>query len=454
MTDSITSTLAELVGPRHVLLDADLRAPYERDWTGRWQAECLAVVSPGDAGEVAAVVRACAAQGIGIVPQGGNTGLVGSATPRATGPQVVLSLTRLNELGEVDPATAQVSVGAGVTLAALQQHAAAAGWAAGLDLAARDSATVGGLVACNAGGVRAIRYGTARARVGGLEAVLGDGTVVRRMSGLLKDNAGFDIPSLLIGSEGTLGVITAVRWRLVPRFDARTVALIPVDSIGAAVQIATALRPRLESLELCELITAAGMEIVLDHLKRKAPTPPAPAFVLLECAARTDPLEELADALTALGVGDRAVVAADADGRERLLRLREAHTEAIAASGLAHKLDVGVPISRLAEFTTRVPDVVHAVAPDSRVIMFGHLGDGNVHVNVLGPEPDDVRVETAVLELAAECDGTISAEHGVGVQKPRYLPLVRSEGELSAMRAIKRALDPHGILNPGVILEA
>jgi FAD/FMN-containing dehydrogenase len=454
MTDSITSTLAELVGPRHVLLDADLRAPYERDWTGRWQAECLAVVSPGDAGEVAAVVRACAAQGIGIVPQGGNTGLVGSATPRATGPQVVLSLTRLNELGEVDPATAQVSAGSGVTLAALQQHAGAAGWAAGLDLAARDSATVGGLVACNAGGIRAIRYGTARARVGGLEAVLGDGTVVRRMSGLLKDNAGFDIPSLLIGSEGTLGVITAVRWRLVPRFDARTVALIPVDSIGAAVQIATALRPRLESLELCELITAAGMEIVLDHLKRKAPTPPAPAFVLLECAARTDPLEELADALTELAVEDRAVVAADADGRARLLRLREAHTEAIAAAGLAHKLDVGVPISRLAEFIDRVGDVSQRAAPGCRVIVFGHLGDGNVHVNVLGPEPDDVEVETAVLELAADCDGTISAEHGVGVQKSRYLSLVRSEGELSAMRAIKRALDPAGILNPGVILEA
>jgi FAD/FMN-containing dehydrogenase len=453
MTDSFTSTLAELVGPRHVLLDADLRAPYERDWTGRWQAECLAVVSPGDVGEVAAVVRACAAHDIGIVPQGGNTGLVGSATPRPAGSQVVLSLTRLNELGEVDPATAQVRAGAGVTLAALQQHARAAGWAAGLDLAARDSATVGGLVACNAGGPRAIRYGTARARVGGLEAVLGDGTVVRRMSGLLKDNAGFDIPALLIGSEGTLGVITAVLWRLVARLDARTVALIGVESIEAAVQIAAALRPRLESLELCELITASGMRLVLDYLRVKSPTPPAPAFVLLECAARADPLEQLAAALTELGVADRAVVAADADGRARLLRLREAHTEAIAAAGPVHKLDVGVPLSRLAEFIDRVGDVAQRAAPGCRLIVFGHLGDGNVHVNVLGLDPGDIEVETAVLELAVECEGTISAEHGVGVQKPRYLSLVRSEGELSAMRAIKRALDPEWILNPGAVLE-
>jgi FAD/FMN-containing dehydrogenase len=453
MTDPFVSTLAELVGARNVLVDADLRAPYERDWTGRWRGECLAVVRPADVGEVAAVVLECAAHGVAIVPQGGNTGLVGAATPRGAGAQVVLSLTRCNELGTVDAATAQVSAGAGVTLAELQRHAGAADCAAGLDLAARDSATVGGLVACNAGGTRAIRYGTARARVGGLEAVLGDGTVVRRMSGLLKDNAGFDIPSLLIGSEGTLGVITAVRWRLVARFDARTVALIAVDSFESAVRITSSLARRLQSLELCELITAAGMELVLAHLKVQSPTPPAPAFVLLECAARTDPLEELAEALTELGVADRAVVAADADGRARLLRLREAHPEAIAAVGLALKLDVGVPISRLAEFANRVAPVIHAVAPESRTIMFGHLGDGNVHVNVLGSEPDDVKVETAVLELAAECDGTISAEHGVGVQKPRYLSLVRSEGELSAMRAIKRALDPAWILNPGVMLE-
>ena len=224
--DAGLQDLTLLLGAAHVLVDADLRAPYETDWIRRWSGRAAAVVRPGSTEEVAAVLRVCSERGLAVVPQGGNTGMVGAGVPR--GGEVVLSLSRLTGLGEVDGASLQVSAGAGVTLAALQAHARAAGLDAGVDFGARDSATLGGLAACDAGGIRALRHGTVRARIAGLEAVLADGTVVRRMSGLLKDNAGYDLPALLVGSEGTLGVITRVRWRLVPRHDARALALVPL----------------------------------------------------------------------------------------------------------------------------------------------------------------------------------------------------------------------------------
>jgi FAD/FMN-containing dehydrogenase len=430
------TSLRAAVGDRHVLVDDDVRAPFETDWTRRYHGRAAAVVRPADASEVAAVLLACAEHGAAVVPQGGNTGLVGAGVPR--GGEVVLSLARLIALGEVDRATLQVSAGAGVTLAALQEHARAAGLDAGVDFAARDSATVGGLVACDAGGIRAVRHGTVRARVAGLEAVLADGSVLSRMSGLLKDNAGYDLPALLVGSEGTLGVITAVRWRLVPRSDSRVAALVPLDSIAAAAALLATVRP-LPSLEACELMTREGVELTSAHLRI---TPPldAPVCVLIEAGSLDD--------LASLDIDD-AIVADDTASRERLWRLREAHTEAIGAAGIPHKLDVGVPLESLASF---VDGVRHAVPDDARTIVFGHLGDGNVHVNVLGPDPDDPTVDEAILRLAAKHGGTISAEHGVGVAKARFLHLTRSPAEIAAMRAIKAALDPFNVLNPGAVL--
>jgi FAD/FMN-containing dehydrogenase len=449
-TGSLREALSAAVGPAHVLSDADVRASFETDWTGRFSGTASVVVRPGSADEVAAVLAACRSHGAAVVPQGGNTGLVGASVPR--GGEVVLSLTRLDALGEVDPATLQVEAGAGVTLARLRGHAAAAGLDAGLDLGARDSATVGGIAATNAGGARALRYGTARARVAGLEAVLADGGRVLRLGGLLKDNAGYDLPALLIGSEGTLGVITRVRWRLVPRLAARVAALVALDSVGAAGALLGVLRTRVASLEAAELFLDDGLQLVLDHLGAPAPLPTrAPVYVLVECAAPADPTEELAAALDEAGIDD-ALVADDTASRERLWRLREAHTEAIGAAGVPHKIDVGVPLPRLGEFLRRVPDVVAAAAPGARTYLFGHLGDGNVHVNVLGPPSDDESVEAAVLGLVAACGGTISAEHGVGRLKARFLHLVRTPGELEAMAAVKRALDPDGLLNPGVVL--
>jgi FAD/FMN-containing dehydrogenase len=446
------SSLAEAVGEPNVIVDDDGRLAHERDWTGRFQGRAAAVVRPGSVDEVAAVLRLCSDAGAAVVPQGGNTGLVGASVPRDG--EIVLSTARLDELGEVDRASLQVEAGAGATLGALQAHARAAGLDAGLDFGARDSATLGGVVACDAGGVRALRHGTARARVAGLEAVLADGSIVRRLAGLLKDNAGYDLPALLVGSEGTLGVITRVRWRLVPRLDARVAALVPLPSLAAATELLAALRPTLPSLEACDFLTDESLGLVLDHLDLPAPVPErTPAYVLLECAAADDPLEELAGALDAAGVED-AVVADDTASRERLWRLREALTEAIAAAGVPHKLDVGVPLARLAEFAEAVPEALAEAAPGARAILFGHLGDGNVHVNVLGPDPADERADEAVLRLAVGCGGTISAEHGVGVAKARWLGLQRSPEELSAMRAIKRALDPGGLLNPGAVLSS
>jgi FAD/FMN-containing dehydrogenase len=447
---TLIDALVAAVGARDVLVDDDVRASYETDWTRRFHGRARAVVRPADATEVAAVLAACREHGAAVVAQGGNTGMVGGGVPR--GGEIVLSLGRLRELGEVDLATAQVTVGAGVTLAALQAHARAAGLDAGVDFGGRDSATVGGMVATNAGGIQAMRHGTVRARVAGLQAVLADGGIVDRRAGLLKDNAGYDLPALLVGSEGTLGVVTSVRWRLVPLLTARVAALVPRDSVAEVAALLARVRPALPSLHAAELMTDDGVQLVLDHLGASFPLARrSPAYLLLECAGRSDPTDELVSALDGAGVED-AVVADESGERERLWRLREGYTEALNAAGIPHKMDVGVPLSELPRFVEELGAVVERVAPGSMTIVFGHLGDGNVHVNVLGPDPEDHTVDEAVLRLAAACGGTISAEHGVGVAKARWLSLTRSDDELRAMKAIKRALDPDGILNPGAVL--
>jgi FAD/FMN-containing dehydrogenase len=320
-----------------------------------------------------------------------------------------------------------------------------------LDFGARDSCTVGGVVACDAGGARALRHGTARAHVAGLEAVLADGSVVSRLAGLTKDNAGYDLPELLVGSEGTLAIITRVRWKLAPLLSARVAALIPLRTAKEASELLAALRANAPSLESCDFFLDEGLELVLEHQQRESPIRDRSAFyVLAECAARSDPTEELAAALESAGIDD-ALIADDTASRRGLWTLREGHTDAINAAGVPHKLDVGVPLRELGRFIDEVPRVVQR-AGAARVILFGHLGDGNVHVNVLGVDPDDERADEAVLDLAIECGGTISAEHGVGVAKAAYLERARGPVEVAAMRAIKRALDPQNLLNPGAVL--
>ena len=445
--------LRAVVGEEHVLVDEDLTASYERDWTGRFAGRAGCVVRPASTDQVAAVVRTCAEAGAPIVVQGGNTGLVGGGIP--AGGEVLLSLTRLDDLGEVDVAAAQVTAGAGVTLAALQAHARAAGLDFGVDLAARDSATVGGLVATNAGGIRVLRYGSMRSQLLGAEAVLADGSVVSRMAGLLKDGTGYDLISLLAGSEGTLGVVTQVRLRLVPQVRARCVALLALESTAAAVALLPGLRDRLPSLAGAELVFADGIALVRKHSGLPAPFPEDhPAYLLLECADRVDPTDALVAAVSeADGLLD-ARVASDAAGQRALWAYREQHTEAINAEGVPVKLDVSVPLRALPSLVDALAPTVHAVVPDARLVVFGHVHEGNLHVNVLDAGPLGEQVTDAVLRLVASMSGSISSEHGVGRAKVEWLSLSRSATEIAAMRAIKDALDPQGTLNPGVLLPA
>jgi FAD/FMN-containing dehydrogenase len=489
-TADLAAALSDIVGPTNVLVDSDLRSPFETDWTRRFGGPALLVVRPGSTGEVAATVRACAGLGVGIVVQGGNTGLVGGGVP-APGPPgppgegrgeaadsapagvpdgapdgalgealraaqvVILSTVRLTRLEPVDAVAAQVTAGAGVPLARLQEAAARAGLAFGVDLAARDSATVGGMVATNAGGLHVLRYGAMRAQVIGLEAVLADGTVVSRLSGLVKDNTGYDLSQLLVGSEGTLGVITAARLRLVADHPEKVVALLGLAGTAEALEVLAAMRRRVEGLQAAELFYDDGLELVRAHAGLAAPLPhPWPAYLVVECAGLSDPSEPLFEVLAELDWPEAATaVATDPAGQARLWAYRERHTEAISALGVPHKLDVTLPQARLADFEAEVRRVVAESAPGSRLVLFGHVGDGNLHVNVVGPPSDDERVDDAVLRLVASMDGSISAEHGVGRAKVRWLGLSRTATELAAMRAIKGALDPAGLLNAGVLLE-
>jgi FAD/FMN-containing dehydrogenase len=447
----LVEILREAVGDAHVLTDGDLKAPYETDWTRRFTGEARCVVRPADTAQVAAVVRACAEAGIGITVQGGNTGLVGGATP--AGGDVLLSLSRLTGLEDVDPLEAQVTAGAGVTLEKLQQHVRPHGLDVGVDLAARSAATVGGLVATNAGGIRVVRYGSMREQLTGIEAVLADGTVVSRLSGLTKDNTGYDLTQLLAGSEGTLAVITTVRLRLVPLLPARTVALVAVDGVDGALALLAAARAGLPGLSAAELFLPAGLELVRAYGRLPDPfDAPHPAYVVLETASRTDQTDDLLEVLGECEAVLDATVAADATGVARLWAYRETHTEAISTAGVPVKLDVSVPLRELPALVAALPETVAAVAPAARAIVFGHVGEGNLHVNVLDAGDAVEHVTDAVLRLVASLRGSISSEHGVGRAKAGWLGLSRSEAEIAAMRRIKAALDPAGILNPGVLL--
>jgi FAD/FMN-containing dehydrogenase len=449
MTDALARQLADIVGFAHVLADPALTASYESDWTGRFSGRARLVVRPQSTQEVAAVLRACAQADAAVVPQGGNTGMVGGSVPR--GGEVVLSLLRLAELGAVDELAGQVTVDAGATLAAAQARARAVGLDLAIDLGARDSATIGGVVATNAGGLHAFRYGMTRASVAGLEAVLADGSVLTRLSGLLKDNAGYDLPSLIVGSEGTLAVVTRVRLKLVPQLPQRATVLLALPTTEAAVALLRTFRASLPSLLAIELFYRSGLDLVCEHLGRSRPfRGDYPVYVLVECADQVDPLDELAAAIEASPDVLDTVVASDERDRAALWALRERHPDAIGTLGVPHKLDVSLPLASLPAFVDEVERRVARLG--ARTILYGHLADGNLHVNVLGPDPDDEAPDEMVLRLVAELGGSISAEHGVGVAKRRWLGLTRSAGELAAMRRIKQALDPTGILNPGVLL--
>ncbi len=453
---TLEAALQGAVGPEHVLLDRDLRASHETDWTGRFTGTSRGVVRPATTTQVAQVLAACCEARVPVIIQGGNTGLVGGSVP-APGPAgrspVVLLTTRLTELGPVSRASRQVTAGAGVTLAGLTAHARAAGLDFGVDLAARDSATVGGMVATNAGGIRVIRYGSMREQVAGVEAALLDGRVISRLGGLAKDSTGYDIGHLLAGSEGTLAVITRLRLRLVTAEPARAVAMIAVRGTAEAVELLAALRAALPGISAAELCFAPGLALTARHLGVGLPLEGAGgAYVLVEVAGESDPLDELLAALDKCDQVLDATAASSAADRARLWALREHHAEAINSVGVPLKLDVSVPTDRLAELVERLPEAVATIEPAARMVTFGHLAEANLHVNVLGATGNAEAVTGHVLTLVASLGGSISSEHGVGRAKARWLGLSRSPAEIDVMRSIKAAFDPFGLLNPGVLL--
>jgi FAD/FMN-containing dehydrogenase len=436
----IAKTLAGIVGDRHVLT-GDAAAGHGIDWTGRFRGDPELVVRPADTGQVAAVLAACTDAGVPVVPQGGNTGLVGGGVPLHG--EVVLSLTRLDTLGPVDQDAAQVTAGAGVTLQRVTD--ADPDLDLGIQIASRETATVGGAVATNAGGVRVLRYGPMRAQLRGVEAVLSDGTVLSHLAGLTKDNTGYDYPSLLAGSEGTLAVVTAARLRLVPRARDLVTAIAGADSLADLHALAVRAVRTVPGLMSAEFFTAAGLDILAEHAGLTPPLPaPAPAYLLLDAAG---PIDDLAEALD----DHEAVVGESAADRRRLWAYRERQPEAAGFLGTPIKLDVSVPAARWVELASRAPDVVHDADPGAAVITFGHVADGNVHVNIVPAAPADGRHEDAVFSLVASLGGSISAEHGIGALKARWLELARTPAELALFARIRAALDPAATLNPHVL---
>lgn len=442
LPQALLRDLAAVAGGPHVLT-GDATAGYAVDWTGRFRGDPPAVVRPRDTVQVAAVLALCSGAGIPVVPQGGNTGLVGGGVP--VHGEVVLSLARLDRLGPPDVEAAQVTAGAGVTLS--QVAAAAPGLDLGVLIASRDSATVGGAVATNAGGLRVLRYGPMRAQLRGIEAVLADGTVLSHLSGLVKDNTGYDYPSLLAGSEGTLAVITQARLRLVPRARDLVTVLCGFPTLGELHTSARLAAARVPGLLSAEFFTAAGLDLLISRAGLAPPlAAPAQAYLLLE-ADGPGALDDLA----AVAGDHPAAVAQSAADRARLWAYRERQPEAAGFLGVPLKLDVSVPAARWVQLAEGVAGVVAGVDPGATVITFGHVADGNVHVNIVPGAPPDGRHEDAVFSFVASLGGSISAEHGIGALKARWLPLARSEAERELFARIRGAFDPAGILNPHVL---
>jgi FAD/FMN-containing dehydrogenase len=429
------------------VLTGDTITAYERDWTGRWTGAARAVVRPRDADETATLVRLAAAHGVALVARGGGTGLVGAAVPSAAGTDVMVCTSRMRDV-VVDPVAATALVGAGVTLAELNRHAAEHNLRFAVDLGSRDSATIGGMIATNAGGLRMLRWGDVAAQLLGVEVVTGTGDTLSHLRGLTKDNVGLRWHQMLPGSEGTLGIICRAVVRLVPVPTNVAWAWFPVSNAAGAVAVAAAAR-RLSATSAVEYVHPDGLALVAALTGRRPPTPGPAVIVEASTDAHAgDPLSALAALADDLDAGD-ALVADGPAGRE-LWAWRDRHTEAIATAGIPAKCDTAVPLASWAAFHDAVPAVLAGLDPALYPIRFGHIADGNLHVNILrrdGLAPDP-SADDAIWNLAASFGGTVSAEHGIGIAKAPWLPLVRTPAELAAIERVRRAWDPQNILSP------
>ncbi len=473
MAHALLAQLRQICGAAHVLTADDPAtdlSPWEEDWRKRVRGRALAVVRPGNTAQVADVVKACAAHQTPIVPQGGNTGLVVGGIPDSSGTQIVLSMARMNAVRAIDPANLTLTVEAGCVLQNVQTAADDAGFLFPLSLGAEGSCTIGGNLGTNAGGTQVVRYGNTRELCLGLEVVTAQGEIWHGLSGLRKDNTGYDLRNLMIGSEGTLGIITAATLKLFPKPAAQLTAWAAVPNLPAAVQLLGLAHQRLgPGLTGFEVMGQFALGLVDKHYPQlRVPLwQNSPWCVLLENSdneneahARSQ-FEALLESALALGCVSDAVVAENLSQAQGLWHIRESITLAQAAEGLNIKHDISIPVSLIPAFVDETDALLAREFPGVRMVDFGHLGDGNLHYNVQAPEgvdgptflrENEERVNTWVYDQVAKFQGSISAEHGVGELKAGKLPHYKDPTALAMMRAVKKALDPQNLLNPGRVL--
>ena len=465
---ALLAELTAIVGAKNAISDPAGQAPHLTEWRGRYTGRTPLVLKPGSVGEVAAILKACNAARVGVVPQAGNTGLVGGQIPHETGTEIVLSVSRLNKVRSLDADASALTVDAGVSLSTVQATAEKAGFLFPLSMASEGSCCIGGNIATNAGGVAVLAYGNMRAQVLGLEAVLADGRIWNGLSSLRKDNTGYDLKNLLIGSEGTLGVITAATLKLHPRpIDKATalVALADLNAVAAFFKLAQSQAG--SSLTAFEFMSKRALEFSLKHgASSRAPFAGMPNWSVLielslhEAGRATPQIETILKRGAEHGDVIDAVISASLSQTKDLWRLRESISSAQKPEGGSIKHDISVPVSAIGTFISRADVLVEKLCPGARPVTFGHFGDGNVHYNISQPVGANTAafvarwddISHAVHGLVVELGGSISAEHGIGRMKRDELAQIKSPVDLGMMRDIKAALDPKGILNPGKVL--
>ena len=450
MTEALTERLAAIVGAGYVSTDSDVLAGRSVDHTGRYRGHASALVRPGSDAEVAEVLNVCRDAGVCVTVQGGRTSLVAGTVPEHD--DVLLSTERLRDVGEVDLAERRVHVGAGVTLAEVQRAASAAGLVFGVDLAARDSATVGGMASTNAGGLRTVCYGNMGEQVIGLDVVLPDGSVVHRHSRVRSDNTGYDLASLFVGAEGTLGVITGLDLRLHPARRQRVTAVCGFADLDDLIATGRVFRD-MEGIAALELIDARASALTAEHVGVAAPVEGS-WQLLIELAGETDLTERLADALEDARLCGEPAVGVDSAAQQRLWQVREAVAEVLGVYGPPLKFDVSLALSTIRRFADESGALIAAHAPDAIPVLFGHIGEGNLHLNIVRCEltgEGERALYSAMMELIARSGGNVSSEHGVGTRKRDYVSMSRTDADIAAMRAVKTAFDPDGYLNRAVL---
>jgi FAD/FMN-containing dehydrogenase len=465
----LLDSIRVVVGDRGLLTDQSDTAPYSEDWRRLYQGRTAAVIRPGTTEELSAVVKLCAQSSTPIVPQGGNTSMVGGAVPNEDGSELILSTARLNRVRDLDPVDMTLTIEAGVTLKAAQLAAAEHGCLLPLSISSEGTAQIGGILAVNAGGNNTVRYGNARDLVLGLEVVLPDGSIWNGLRRLRKDNTGYCLRQLFVGSEGTLGIITAAVLKLVPQPKEVAVALCGVDTPEAALSLFTQFQAHdAASISAFELMSGLGMSFVLKHIPGAMMPVETPVgfYVLVELASpRSDArlramLETILEQALEDGIVHDAAIAESEAQRAAIWKLREEHSEAQKREGASVKNDVSVPVSKVPAFIRKATTACEVLLPGARVVPFGHMGDGNIHFNVeqpAGADPawflaQDHAIMDAVNAVVREYDGSFSAEHGIGKLKPYMMPDWRGGVELDLMQRIKAAIDPARIMNPGKVL--